>query len=122
MVSVQVLTPILHFAVLSLVQIFNNSDSGRFGLLKVRLDVFDEYGKALRPRAKLFRGRVFMPGLFQHDPGVASAHLRSAERIAIAVMLNKAERLTQPGNSFLQVSIDYVGEYCVGRYRAIGNH
>ena len=44
MMTVEVLDSILQFTVLSLVQIFHDDGSGRFGPLQVRLDVFDEYG------------------------------------------------------------------------------
>jgi len=42
--AIEVLGSILQFTILSLVQIFYDGGSGRFGSLKVCLDVFDGYG------------------------------------------------------------------------------
>src|SRR5580658_3977952 len=52
MVTIQILGSILEFAVHSLVQVFNNRNSGRFGVFEMCLDVFDKYGQALCPKAK----------------------------------------------------------------------
>ncbi len=46
MVTIKILCAILEFAVLSLVQIFKNGDSGRLGVFEMCLDVFDEHGQA----------------------------------------------------------------------------
>ena len=120
MVAIEVFGRVLQFSINSLMQIFEESDSGRFGLLEVGVDVFDEDREALCSKAKLLRSCV--PGLFQHDPGVAGGHLRSADRVAVAVMLNKSERLAEPHKGFLQIPIHYVGKHSVSWYRAIGDH
>jgi hypothetical protein len=44
MVTIKILCAILEFAVHSLVQVFKNGDSGRFGVFEMCLDVFDKYG------------------------------------------------------------------------------
>jgi hypothetical protein len=54
MVTVEILGSVLQFAIFSLVQIFHDGGSGRFGSLKMCLDVFDENWQALRPKTKLY--------------------------------------------------------------------
>jgi hypothetical protein len=63
-----------------------------------------------------------LPGLLQHDPGIAGGHLRSADRIAVAVMFHESEGLAEPYSGFLQVPIPYVRQHRVSWYRAIGYH
>ena len=120
MVAIEVFGSVLQLSIDSLMQIFEEGSSGRFGLLEMGVNVVDEHRETLCPEAKLLRSCV--PGLFQHDPGAAGGHLRSADRIAVAVMLNKSERLAEPYNGFLQVPIRYVRKHRVSWYRAIGDH
>ena len=46
-----------------------------------------------------------------HDPGGAGGYLRSADRICIAVMLDKSECLAELYEGFFQIAIHYVGKY-----------
>jgi hypothetical protein len=122
MVTIQILCPILEFAVHSLVQVFNNRDSGRFGVFEMCLDVFDKHGQALCPKTKWLRDCALVSSSVQHEPCVPDAHLSAADGIAIPVMLNKTERPAQPGNGLFHISIVYVREHYISRYRAIRNH
>jgi hypothetical protein len=93
MVAIEVFGSVLEFSINSFMQIFEEGNSGRFSLLEMGVNVFDEDSEALCSKAKLLRGGVCLPGLLQHDPGIAGGHLRSADRIAVAVVLDKSERL-----------------------------
>jgi hypothetical protein len=122
MVAIEVFGRVLQFSINSLMQIFEEANSGRFSLLEMGVNVLDEDREALCSKAKLLRSCVLVPDLLEHDPGVAGSHLRSANRISAAVMLNESERLAEPYEGFLQIPIDYVRKHRVSWYRAIGDH
>ena len=119
MEAVEILSGVLQFAVHSLVQILKKGDSGRFGSSIVRFDVLDEYGQALRAKPKLFRCRLSMPSLVQHDDGISRTHLSSAGWVAVTVALLEAEGLAEPSHGFLQVPVRDVRKHRVSGYRAI---
>ena len=52
------------------------------------MDIFDKDSEALRPKTKLFRGRVFRAALFfSMIHALPEFILRAAQRLAIAVVL-----------------------------------
>ena len=95
MVTVEVLCAILQFAVFRFVQVFNDLDAAGFGVFEMPLDIFEEYGQPLCHKTKLLRDSALAPHSIQHEPRASDTHLRTANWVAVAVMLNKAERLAR---------------------------
>lgn len=120
MVAIKILRGVLQLAVNGLVQIFQKRHFGRLRPLEMRFDIFDKDSETLRPKTELpGSGGMLVPSTVEHDPRFASAHLRAANGIAIAVVLDEAECPAKPGYCFLDVLIGDVGKYRVGGYGAI---
>src|SRR6185437_9944283 len=105
---IEVLNSVLPFAIFGHVEILHNLGTGRYRSLEVRIDIVNEDGQALSPRAELRGYRTPRPRAFEHDPGAAEIHLRALGRIAVAVVLSKSEGFRQPCDRIGDVSIDNV--------------
>src|SRR5580658_1078012 len=122
MVAIEVLSGILKFPVDCFVQIFEEVDPRELGPLEMRFDVLNEDSEALRSKTELIRRCVFRLRPFQHDPCIGRSHLRSANWLAIAVVLNEAERIAKPSDRCLNIPVVDVRKHRVRRYRAIRDH
>ena len=119
MVAVEVLSGILQFAVDSLVQVLKNRGPESFGVFEMCIDFFDEDSQTLRAKPKLFRGLLSIPGLFEHEAGLARKHLGSAGWVTVTVVLHEAIGIAEPEDGFLQVPVRDVRKHRVSGYRAI---
>jgi hypothetical protein len=121
MVALEIHSRILLLAVNGLMQLLDNRNASRFGSLEMRFDVLDKNREALRPKTKLFRRPICGPSLLHHDPCFACPHLRSADRIPLAVVLDEPKGQAKPDDGFLQISIPYMRKKSVNRQRAVCN-
>lgn len=122
MVTIEVLGPILPFAIWSLMEFFHDSGARRLRSFEVRIDVVDEHGQALRAAAQLRRARQAWTRASEHDPRVAEMHLGAGHRpfrFPIPVMLSKSKMCCQPGDPVGDALVDDVGEHGVGWYGAV---
>src|SRR5436305_14016182 len=88
----------------------------------MRVHMVDEYCQRLCKQTGLSRAGSALPCTIEHDPGAAEIHLGAIGRLAITVVLGKAERRAQPRDGSGDVLISDVRQYCVRRNRAISQH
>lgn len=117
--AVQVFHRILAFAINGLMKFFHDLCARRFCSLVMRIHIFHENGESLSAAAGLRRTCSAGPRACEHNVGRTQIYLRAADRIAIAVMLDKSESLSEPSESRRKVLIGHVREQGVGGDGAI---
>jgi hypothetical protein len=120
MVSLQVPNCVLPIAVLGLMEILDDLDASRLRVGEVRVHILDEHGKGLRSETQ-FRRRGSFPAS-HHYVRLAEMDLRTADRVAVAIVLDESERVAQPCQGFREVSIGNVGQEDIRGDGAIRNH
>jgi hypothetical protein len=88
----------------------------------VRIHIVDEHGQGLGSMTDLRGALGVFSRAIEHDPGVAEMHLRSGDRIAIAVVLSEAECFRQPSRGIDNVLVSKVGQQDIRRHGAILQH
>jgi hypothetical protein len=118
-VAFQVGDSVLFFAVDGFVEVFDYGGASLFCRGVVGVYVFDEDGEGLGSEAELGGALGAWAGAGDHNVGVAEEELRSADGVAVVVVLFEAEDALEPGAGFGDVSIDEVREKSVDRYRSV---
>src|SRR6266568_1979479 len=108
----EVLDAVLALAVASLLDLFENRRTRRFRVCVVSVHVVDKY------REEGGRG----PAGLQHDDGATEVQLRTADRVAISVVLAKAEGGGEPRDGLREIRILKMRQNCVRGRRPIPHH
>lgn len=99
-------------------KVFDNACRG-FDPFVMLFNVLYKDGQALRGAAAVCGAVFAFLGLRDHDVGIAQIQLGAVDWLAVAVMLDEAEGLRQPGECCADVAIHDVGQDGVGGYGAI---
>lgn len=92
---------------------------------KMAVHFLEKHRQALRPISKWRRTRACFACSANHDPDVPQTQLRSAGRLALAVMLEKTERFFQPRDGRLHVRYTRCGSTVSAgteRFKIIASH
>jgi hypothetical protein len=110
----KVLHSVLTFAISGLVQFLNDLGACRFSSLEVRINIVDEYCKALSLMPDLRGAGAPRSRAIEHYPGIAEMHLRAIDSpamFAITVVLGEIEYSRQPNQRLGNILIRDMRQY-----------
>lgn len=117
--SVQVFNSILPFSINRFMELFPDGCALLFCSCMVSIDIRNEDREHLSRISQLNRGFACGARGVHHDDCVAQAHLRSAHRIAVAVVFGEAENSCEPLAGLRHIAIDNMGQHCIAGHRTV---